>query len=147
MSANELREVHFFAYDLFANENIYKLKTYTHHRKSTVFDHSLHVASMSLKFAKLLPIKIDKRSLVRGAMLHDYFLYDWHMPHHGLHGFTHPKVAYINAVNDFNVNKIEKDIIKKHMFPLTPFPPTKRESIIVCIADKVCAVNEYFKRK
>lgn len=56
--------------------------------------------------------------LIRGALLHDYFLYDWHnqlTPHH-LHGFFHPGVALRNASMDVELTPIEHDIIKKHMF-------------------------------
>ena len=43
------------------------------------------------------------------------------------------------------MNDIEKDIIAKHMFPLTPFPPMHREGFIVSLADKWCALAETFK--
>ena len=48
-----------------------------------------------------------------------------------------------NAERDFEIGKIEKDIILKHMFPLTPIPPVYRESALVCFADTLCAVMEY----
>ena len=32
------------------------------------------------------------------------------------------------------------------MFPLTPKPPTTREGIIVCIADKICSTYEVFAK-
>ena len=96
---------------------------------------------------KTLHIKVDRKSLVRGALLHDYFLYDWHEPvlAHKIHGFTHPGIAWRNAERDFDMNPVEKNIIRRHMFPLTPIPPAKIESIIVCIADKRCALCETFK--
>ena len=50
-----------------------------------------------------------------------------------------------NADRDFGLNDVEKDIIKKHMFPLTPFPPMHRESFIVSLADKWCALAEIFR--
>ena len=90
-------------------------------------------------------IKVDKRSLVRGALLHDYFLYDWHDddPSHRLHGFTHAERALKNASNDFALNDIEKDMIYCHMFPLNiSRVPRYNESLILCVADKISALKK-----
>lgn len=140
----EIIEIETLARDILNIDTVKKLLQYRHHKYSTVFDHSMAVARLSIYYANLLEklhIKVDRKSLVRGALLHDYFLYDWHTSSKW-HGITHPKIAYMNAIRDFNINKIEANIIKRHMFPLTPIPPTKRESVIVCIADKVCATRE-----
>ena len=51
----------------------------------------------------------------------------------------------MNADRDFGLNEIEKDIISKHMFPLTFMPPRYRESVLVTLADKWCAICETFK--
>jgi len=137
--------------DIILSPKAQVMKSFTQHGETTVFDHCLAVAKYSLLYAhffeKTLRISIDKDSLVRGALLHDYFLYDWHVKgaSEGLHGFTHPRTALRNASRDFELNDIEKDIIVKHMFPLTPFPPMHRESIIVSLADKWCALAETFK--
>jgi len=87
---------------------------------------------------------VDIHSLIRGALLHDYFLYDWHQkdPSHRLHGFRHPKTALGNAQRDYYLNWKEKNIIARHMFPLIPVPPQCREAWIVCLADKWCALGE-----
>ena len=128
-----------------------EMKKFIQHGDTTVFNHCIAVAKYSLLISyfleRTLKINIDKDSLVRGALLHDYFLYDWHVKGaaEGLHGFTHPGVAMRNADRDFDLNDVEKDIIKKHMFPLTPFPPMHRESFIVSLADKWCALAETFK--
>lgn len=76
--------------------------------------------------------------------MHDYFLYDWHDGARGrnTHGFTHPAKALKNADRDFTLSDTERDIIKKHMFPLTVVPPKNREAWIVCVVDKVCSVYE-----
>jgi len=61
-----------------------------------------------------------------------------------------PKKALLNAEKEFKLDKIEKNMIHRHMFPLTPIPPRYRESIILCIADKICATYETvggFKRR
>ena len=128
------------------------MKEFTQHGTTSVFEHCVSVAKFSLLFAYAIErrfpgFEIDKTSLVRGALLHDYFLYDWHDPDpsHRLHGFTHPGTALRNAQKDYEINDIEKDIISKHMFPLTIVPPRYRESVIVCLADKWCAFCETFK--
>ena len=101
----------------------------------------------SLSFAEHLGragISIDRASLLRGALLHDYFLYDWHDPDpsHRLHGFRHPFFALARAEEDFELTSRERNIIVRHMFPLVPVPPTCREAWIVCLADKWCALRE-----
>ena len=92
-------------------------------------------------------IRYKKRELIRGALLHDYFLYDWHRAQKRLHGFTHPSAALTNAERDFKLSDTERDIIKKHMFPLTVVPPLCREGWIVCLVDKACSIYETVKRK
>lgn len=114
------------------------------HGITNCYTHSICVAYVALRWAQLLNLHIDVRSTVRGCLLHDYFLYDWHdkdaAVHH--HTFNHPKVSLANAERDFALNPIERDIIRKHMFPLCfPFPKYK-ESWLITIADKTCAASE-----
>ena len=42
------------------------------------------------------------------------------------------------------LNEIEEDAIKKHMWPCTVVPPKYKESYAVTLADKLCAVIEFF---
>jgi len=114
------------------------------HGSVTVYAHCLRVADTACLLAEALHLPVDKRALIRGALLHDYFLYDWHVkdPSHRLHGFTHPAAALRNASEDWTLSPIERDIIQKHMFPLTPILPACREAWLVCLADKLCAAQE-----
>lgn len=114
------------------------------HGNVTVFEHSVNVAEISIAFAEKLPITVNEESLIKGALLHDYFLYDWHNKEQspGLHGFKHPYIALKNAEEDYDLNDIEKNIILRHMFPLVPIPPRYKEAWIVCFADKYCAFGE-----
>lgn len=119
-------------------------KAFLQHGTCSVYKHSVSVAIASLEIARRFKLKVDYDSLVRGALLHDYFLYDWHdlkgFP--CAHGFLHPYRALKNAQEDFELNACEKDIIAHHMFPLVPFPPATKEGWIVCLADKICAAQE-----
>ena len=120
-------------------------KEFIQHGTVSVYDHCLSVAAESVRLARAMNIDVDIDSLVRGALLHDYFLYDWHDNpdgRHNVHGFTHPYTALRNAKNDLNLTKKESDIIVHHMFPLVPIPPHSREAWIVCMADKICATKE-----
>ena len=107
---------------------------YMQHGDTSVFRHSVSVAYFSYYLALKMNAPVDIHSLVRGALLHDYFLYDWHQkdPSHRLHGFRHPKTALGNAQRDYHLNWKEKNIIARHMFPLIPVPPQCREAWIVC---------------
>lgn len=120
---------------------------YIQHGNTSIYRHSIMVARKSCQIASRFNLDVSYNELVRGALLHDYFLYDWHdkaHKHRRPHGFFHASAALRNAVQDFMLTDIEKDIIKKHMFPLTPVPPAYIESWVVCIADKICSVGETF---
>ena len=119
---------------------------YMQHGGISVQEHCLRVADTSLRIADCLPVRVNRRNLVRGALLHDYFLYDWHEKDasHRLHGFFHPGKALRNAKEDFLLTRREEDIILRHMFPLTLVPPGCADSWIVCAADKICAAQETF---
>lgn len=128
------------------NEKMQLTKKFVQHGKVSVFAHSVAVAVYSERLARALKIRHDMKSLIRGALLHDFFLYDWHKTSNigdGLHGFAHPYTALKNASQEFSLNPLEKDIIRKHMWPLTLTKlPTRRESWLVCLVDKYCSVLE-----
>lgn len=122
-------------------------KNYVQHGDVSVYTHCINVAYMSVKIAQIFHLNVNMDTLITGALLHDYFLYDWHDGNkdHRLHGFTHPKKALKNAMEDYNLSPKAKNIIVRHMFPLTIIPPTCMEAWIVCLADKICAIKETLK--
>lgn len=128
--------------------SIRQMQDYIQHGHTSCLQHSLLVAYYSYYFAKRLHLTTDYESIIRGALLHDFFLYDWHEKgdRKGLHGFTHPKVALFNAERQFLLNAKEKDIILKHMWPLTPRPPRYKEAYVVSLADKYCSILEISRR-
>lgn len=138
------KEMWYHLQELNKEGRIFMNRNFIQHGDVSVLKHCLAVTACSIRIAKFVPVKVNRRALIRGALLHDYFLYDWHTPNegHDWHGFTHPKTALRNAKEDYKLSTIEEDIIKKHMFPLTPCPPMTREAWIVCLADKICASKE-----
>ena len=131
--------------EILSNEQFLKLKNYRHHNDS-IYDHVVDVSFLSYKISKRL--KLDYKSTARGALLHDFFLYDWRKREKvdsffKKHAFTHAKEALGNSVRNFEINQKEKDIIVKHMFPTTIIPPRYGESWIVTSVDKYLAIKEY----
>ena len=138
-----------FAVKTAEHSRLLKTAQYIQHGNTSCLLHSIAVAYLCYRLSiKLGFLKLHRKELVRGALLHDYFLYDWHIPDNSrpMHGRYHPKAAYKNASEDFSLTPIEEDIIKKHMFPLTFTPPSYRESVLVCLIDKACSVYEIFKK-
>jgi len=134
--------------DILNHENMQKTKEYMQHGEISCYTHILAVSYKSVQMVEKLKWKVDMESLIRGALLHDYFLYDWHKNErwHKLHGFKHAKIALANASRDFDLNIIEKEIILKHMFPLNILPPTTKESLVVIVVDKICALSEMLSK-
>lgn len=143
---NLKEEIYLVIKELENNGRYAETKNYCQHGDTTVYQHCVNVALISCQIVGHLKWQINKKSLIRGALLHDYFLYDWHDKDssHRLHGFHHSKRALENAEKDFCLNEIERNIILCHMFPLTLIPPNTKEAWIVCIADKWCAIVEIF---
>ncbi len=131
--------------DIIEDDKFEKEKDFIQHGNTTTYTHSLCVTYISVWLAVRSRHRVDMRTVVRGALLHDYFLYDWHEKHagHGLHGYTHASCSMRNAVRDFDIDEKIADVIYCHMFPLNlSRVPFTREARIVCLADKMCASIE-----
>ena len=130
------------------NPSFDRMKEIKQHRFTNCYEHSINVATRCFIFARKRKINIDLKSLVRGALLHDFYLYDWreNKRKYKSHSFTHPRIALENAMKEFgDLNAIEKDIILSHMWPVTFFKfPKYKESFLVCFNDKICAIKEFF---
>ncbi len=131
--------------DIIRTEEYRSMKKCRHHIKGSVYDHSVKVAYLCYKHQKQFGLSIQQNELVRGALLHDYYLYDWHAKEHRFHGFTHPRCALNNALQHYpGLTETEQDMILRHMFPLTPIPPATKAGWLLCFYDKVAAVSDYF---
>ena len=129
------------------NTRLLQTRAYSHHFGTSLLRHSVNVAYVSVFISKLLRLKIDYLQLTRGALLHDYYLYDCHDKNEvnkKHHLRQHPAKAVLAAQEDLFLTKKEIDIIIKHMFPITLALPKTKESAIVCLSDKVCSIYELF---
>ena len=141
-----LASVKFYLKDYLHDKRVLQMRSFIQHGNITTYTHCLRVALISYIICIKLNLNVSMSELLVGALLHDYFLYDWHdgrQRPEGLHGFTHPKTALINAECDFNLTERERNIIYSHTFPMTITQvPKCKEAFVVCIADKICATEE-----
>ena len=131
---------------LIANETVQKMKNFRQHYETTCFDHCYVVSYYCYLICK--KYNLDYKSAARAGMLHDLFLYDWRKRQEGrkgLHAFTHGKTACDNASAIFSLNEKEKDMIIKHMWPVTTKFPKSFEGFILTFVDKYCAMSETFE--
>ncbi len=123
---------------------VQKMKEYIQHGNVTTYRHSVNVVKMSYLLNEKLHMNADLEVLLTAALLHDFYLYDWHdRPTGDLHGYKHPARAAKNAVRFFGVDKRVQDAIISHMWPLTFFSiPVSKEARILCYADKLTSMAE-----
>ncbi len=135
-------------YDILADHTFQKMEQFIQHGTTTTLSHCIQVSYVSYKICKAYGL--DYRAAARGGLLHDLFLYDWHThckeTGNHFHGFTHPQVALHNAKHVFDLTEKEKDIIVKHMWPLTVIPPKYPEGYVVMYVDKYCGLIETVER-
>lgn len=128
--------------DFMANKTVLRMHEFRQHANISCLEHCLHVSYTSYAIGKKLGM--DYRTIARGALLHDFFLYDWRVTKlpEGKHAFVHPRLAHRQAVSTVKLTKGEEDIILKHMWPVTIRLPRYKETWVVLMVDKYCATVE-----
>lgn len=141
--AEEALRVEFIqtAAPLLKEPQVRRLGECNHHFGKTRLDHVLDVAWLAFMVSKRFPL--DHDAVVRGALLHDLFYYDWLREGPSWHGVRHPRIALENARTVTTLSGKEEDIIKKHMWPLTVVLPKYAEAWIVCFSDIYCSWRDY----
>lgn len=113
-----------------------------HTQEVSRLDHSLYVSYVGFLLCRFFGL--DQRAAARGGLLHD--MHNWTKDEtFALRArllVLHPQLALKNASGAFDLSQKEKDIIVKHMWPLTPAFPRYAESYLICLADKLCACAE-----
>lgn len=136
---------------LLADERVREMKNYTQHGKISTYDHCKKVAEVSCGMNRKLHLHADPDVLIRGAVLHDFYLYDWHEKDggsHDWHGFIHAERARQNAEQQFHAGKEVQHVIRSHMWPLNiTRVPRSREAWIVCLSDKWVSLYETLLRR
>ena len=136
--------------DFFNNPLIAKMKEIPMHRGSNCFIHSFKVTKLAVAKAIKSKKPYNIKDVLVASILHDYYLYDWRKDREmkKKHGRRHPLVSEANARRDFAISDSVSEIIKTHMWPLTPkYRPKNRESKLVNYIDDIIATREFMVSK
>ena len=131
--------------DLLADAAVQSMRLLPQHAKGvSCYRHSLLVSYSSYLLCRFLGL--DARAAARGGLLHDLYLYNWRTRRGLGHLFSHPAAALRNAMDRFLLDWKEADIIRSHMFPLTPSRPYHCwEAAVVSTMDKLWAAAEVLR--
>lgn len=128
------------------DEKILRMKNIKMHRGSNTYEHCFKVAKLAVKRAlRSFRKNTDLEVVLVGAILHDYYLYDWREDRSKLKGHSkrHQYIASENASKDFDVSPKVKKVIEAHMWPLNIKEyPKSYEAKIVSLSDKAITIRE-----
>lgn len=132
--------------DITNNSKFNKLKRELHHG-ITRYDHSYRVAKWTYNICDLFNMK-NTESITRAALLHDFYVDSDLSDYNSYEKLgEHPNMALTNSLKYFELDNIQQDIIKKHMFPRTTELPKYKESWLVSGVDKVVSTYEMLRFK
>lgn len=148
-SGRELRDSDYYSCvsDIIGAEELEALKNITHHVSTTRFQHCLNVSYYSWLICRRLGL--NARSAARAGLLHDLFFYDRRAYNAARrrgslsHAAAHSAEALRNAAGLTPLTPLEADMIAKHMWPATAPLPRYKETFVITLVDKYCAVLEF----
>ena len=152
LTKEDREEINSYLKEYLEHPEVRKMAEFVAHGNQSVLKHCYDVTATAYMINKKFNLHADLKTLLVGGLLHDFYLYDWHdrplsFDVFSMHGFTHPKEASDNAVKYFDIDEETKKVIESHMWPLTLRSfPSSREAMIICMADKYCALKETFNR-
>lgn len=153
LSRKELSSISYYdcVSDIISSFEVEQLKYITHHITTTRFQHCVNVSYYS--YMVCCKLRLDARSAARAGMLHDLFFYDRKEYNSSRekgqlsHSCMHSAVAVMNASRVTKLSELERDIIEKHMWPVTRKKPKFKESYVITFVDKYCAALEFLVPK
>lgn len=135
-------EYYSYVHDLLDDKSVLSLGEFKHHVGTTRFQHSLNVSYYNYLLCRFF--HLNAKSAARAGLLHDLFFYDRHTHERvaDSHPAEHANIAFYNASQMFPINELEGDMIINHMWPMTKHLPRHRETFMITLVDKFCAVAE-----
>ena len=131
--------------DLLMTDEVQQLRAFRHHIQTTRLQHSINVSFYNYQICRFFGW--NAVSAARAGLLHDLFFYNRkeyiRVAGESFHNARHPKLACAAADALVPLTRLEKDMILKHMWPVTPLKlPRYRETMVIVLVDKYCALLE-----
>ena len=139
--------------DILTSDQFKEARKQIHHYRSTVASHSVKTAITGLRIClslRKLGIKVDMRSVVRTALLHDLGMvgrdelysnnYECCLRHPGNSANISRQIW--KGIDDKSVAAI-----KSHMWPLSLRAPKTKEAFVLCMADKAASIYDLIAKK
>ena len=146
MSKKDTEEFYSLVKDITDNKDFNKLNKELHHG-ITRYDHSMRVAKWTYQICNKLNIKSIKET-TRAALLHDFYINKDLKEENGVQKLKdHPNKALENSLKYYDLNNVQQDIIKSHMFPCNLNVPKYKESWLVSGIDKIVGTYEILRFK
>ena len=137
--------------DIIRSDRFRSAEKIPHHRYENVAEHSLRVAKQSYRMAVWLRkhgFRVDYGDVVRGSLLHDIGMTesDIHKSPGWRKAYRHPKEGAEIAEREFHANAVQKNAVRRHMWPISVIPPVHTAGWIIGSSDKYCSVKERASR-
>lgn len=146
MTTHQKEEFNSLIGDITSNKKFKSLNKELHHG-ITRYDHSMRVAKWTYKVCNFFHLK-KKEEVTRAALLHDFYVDKDLVSNRGYEKLgEHPSVALKNSLKYYELNEMQQDIIKSHMFPCTTRIPKYKESWLVSGVDKAVSTYEMLRFK
>lgn len=127
--------------DILNDPDVQALSELTQHHSISRLDHSVYVAYLSFLWCRRMGY--DHVAAARAGLLHDFH---FGKDEEGIKRlWRHPHKALQNANDKYELSEVEQDIIVKHMWPLSRKMPSHKETYVVSMTDKICAVMEFLR--
>lgn len=78
LSNTEIQEIHTILEKYCNSKEARSMKSFCQHGSVSTYEHVMYVTKVCYYLNKRLGLGSNVKSLVIGAFLHDFYLYDWH---------------------------------------------------------------------
>ena len=132
--------------DILGSDRYERAETIRHHNTSVAV-HSRKTAEYGERICRWLKrrgVRISEEDVVRACLLHDIGMTEQnvHETVSWKKAYLHPQKGEQIAKTEYRANEIQRNAIRRHMWPICIIPPKYKEGWVVVAADKCSSIWE-----